>query len=89
MFMVCSNVAKSAIPVKPQGNGVMRGERTPSLDVRDVKDEDCCRQHAGQPDESRIGGGRFMTGPNRQIMCQNPHNGLNFLSRRRDVINSI
>jgi hypothetical protein len=30
-----------------------------------------------------------MTGPNRQIMCQNPHNGLNFLSRRRYVINSI
>jgi len=56
MFMICSIVAKSSISVKPQGNGVMRGERTPSLDVRDVEDEDCCYQHAGQPDESRIGG---------------------------------
>lgn len=34
----------------------MRDERAPSLDVRDVEDEDCCGQHASQPDESRIGG---------------------------------
>ena len=56
MFMLCSSVAKSKTPVKPQGNGVMWNEKTPSLDVRDVEDEDCCGQHAGQPDESRIGG---------------------------------
>jgi hypothetical protein len=86
MFMVCSNVAKSAIPVKPQGNGVMRDERTPSLDVRDVKTA-AASTLASQT--SRGSAGRFMTGPNRQIMCQNPHNGLNFLSRRRYVINSI
>jgi hypothetical protein len=56
MFMLCSSVAKSKTPVKPQGNGGLREERTPSLDVRDVEDEDCCGQHASQPDESRIGG---------------------------------
>ncbi|MGA8800696.1 MAG: hypothetical protein WB614_12925, partial [Pseudolabrys sp.] len=36
--------------------GVMRDERAPSLDVRDVEDEDCRRQHGGHPDESGIGG---------------------------------
>lgn len=34
----------------------MRDERAPSLDVRDVEDEDCRRQHGGHPDESGIGG---------------------------------
>ena len=56
MFMLCSSVAKSKTPVKPQGNGGLRDERTPSLDMRDVEDEDCGGQNTGQPDESRIGG---------------------------------
>src|SRR5260221_13598904 len=56
MFMICSNVVNRSVDVKPQGNGVMRDERTPSLDVGDVKDTHSHRQHGGQPYESRIGG---------------------------------
>jgi len=56
MFMICSNVAKRARDVKPQGNGVMRDRATPSLDVRDVEDEHSGCQNRGCPDESRIRG---------------------------------
>jgi len=54
--MICSSVVNRSADVKPQGNGVMRDERTPSLDVGDVKDTHSHRQHGGQPYESRIGG---------------------------------
>jgi hypothetical protein len=89
MFMLCSSVAKSQTPVKPQGNGVMREERTPSLDVRDVEDEDRGCQHAGQPDESRIGGTIHDESSRDKSCAKTPHRGLNFPGRRRDVINSF
>ena len=77
--MFCSNVIKYTSPVKPQGNGVMRDERAPSLDVRDVEDEDCRRQHGGHPDESGIGG--LVHGVlHKKIMCQTPHGVFNFLN---------
>jgi len=56
MFMVCSSLIKRNEDVKPQGNGVMRGGATPSLDMRDVNDAYSHRQHSGHPDESRIPG---------------------------------
>ena len=56
MFMICSSLTKQVRDVKPQGNGVTRDEEAPSLDLRDVEDENRHRQHSGDPDESGICG---------------------------------
>jgi len=65
---------------------VARGEKTPSLDVGDVNDEDSHRENRGHPDESRI---RALIHDflHIQIMCQNPHRSLNIPGHDHTPIN--